>query len=158
MNGSEVCKAIRKAHVTTPILVLSGTTESANKATLLNLGADDYVNKPFDATELAARLRALRRRGHHFDSGISTLLKIDDLVLDPISRTVTRGGKPIDLRRKEFDILEYLIAGDIGRWRYFLRFQRQHGDAEAGSARSRKPRWPSTTRRTTARSRSSRST
>lgn len=109
MNGSEVCKAIRKAHVTTPILVLSGTTESSNKATLLNLGADDYVNKPFDGVELSARLKALRRRGHNFDSGGSTLLKIDDLVLDPVSRTVTRGGKPIALRRKEFDILEYLI-------------------------------------------------
>jgi two-component system, OmpR family, copper resistance phosphate regulon response regulator CusR len=109
MNGSEVCKAIRHAHVSTPILVLSGTTESANKATLLNLGADDYVNKPFDGTELSARLKALRRRGHLFDTGVSGHLQIDDLVLDPVSRTVKRGGKLIDLRRKEFDILEYLI-------------------------------------------------
>jgi DNA-binding response OmpR family regulator len=109
MSGSEVCKAIRRANVSTPILVLSGTTESASKATLLNLGADDYVSKPFDGLELSARLKALRRRGNHFGGGVSNLLKIYDVVLDPISRTVTRDGKLIDLRRKEFDILEYLI-------------------------------------------------
>lgn len=109
ISGKEVCTAIRQAYVATPILVLSGIADAATKTTLLDLGADDYVSKPFDAKELSARLKALTRRGSQFDPSIPYLLKVDNLVLDPIARSVERDGRRIELRRKEFDILEYLI-------------------------------------------------
>lgn len=108
MPGRDVCAAIRKAQVTTPILVLSGSTEPAMKVALLRVGADDYVTKPFHGVELKARIMALMRRGH-FDPEAPYLLKVDSLILDPSKRHVERSGKPIDLRRKEFDILEYLM-------------------------------------------------
>jgi len=108
MSGQEVCAAIRKAKVTTPILVLSGAMEAPTKVKLLTLGADDYVTKPFYAAELKARMQALHRRGS-FDPHPSELLKVDSLTLDPVRRQVMRGGKKVELRRKEFDILEYLL-------------------------------------------------
>ncbi|HSW37685.1 MAG TPA: response regulator transcription factor [Candidatus Saccharimonadales bacterium] len=108
MNGQEVCKAARQAMVTTPILVLSGSIEPGTKVSLFKCGADDYVTKPFNASELQERLLALLRRGH-LDTANPYLLKVDSLILDPLSRQVKRSGKKIVLRRKEFDILEYLI-------------------------------------------------
>ncbi|HEY5442486.1 MAG TPA: response regulator transcription factor [Candidatus Saccharimonadales bacterium] len=106
--GHDVCKALRKAGVATPILVLSGIAESDSKIDLLQSGADDYVTKPFNIDELRARLLALLRRGH-LDTETPYLLKIDTLTLDPLKRQVERGGQKIALRRKEFDILEYLL-------------------------------------------------
>lgn len=108
MPGRDVCAAIRKAQVTTPLLVLSGSNEPAMKVALLRVGADDYVTKPFHGVELKARLTALMRRGH-FDPEAPHILKVDTLTLDPNKRQVERGGARIDLRRKEFDILEYLM-------------------------------------------------
>jgi DNA-binding response OmpR family regulator len=108
MSGQDVCKALRKAQVTTPILVLTAAAEPTTKVNLFNCGADDYVTKPFNVTELHARLLALLRRGH-FDPEAPYLLKVDSLTLDPVKRQVARGGKTIALRRKEFDILEYLL-------------------------------------------------
>lgn len=108
ISGREVCSQIRKAQITTPIMVLSATAEPSTKAALLRIGADDYVTKPFHGVELKARLQALMRRGH-FDPEAPYLLKVDTLVLDPSSRNVEREGQKIDLRRKEFDILEYLM-------------------------------------------------
>lgn len=108
INGQEVCRAIRKRNVTTPILVLSSAAEPSIKVTLLKIGADDYVTKPFHGTELRARLIALMRRGH-FDPEAPYILKVDSLTLDPTRRRVERQGHKIDLRRKEFDILEYLL-------------------------------------------------
>jgi two-component system OmpR family response regulator len=75
---------------------------------LLQSGADDYVTKPFDIKELQARLLALLRRGH-LDPKAPYLLQVDSLILDPLKRHVERGGRRIVLRRKEFDILEYLL-------------------------------------------------
>lgn len=108
MSGHEVCRQLRKAGVAAPILVLSAIIEPDTKVSLLQAGADDYVTKPFDINEFRARLLALLRRGH-LDSGKSYLLKADGLVLDPLKRNVERDGKKIALRRKEFDILEYLL-------------------------------------------------
>jgi len=108
ISGHEVCRQIRRAGINTPILVLTGFTEINSKVSLLRSGADDYVTKPFDGQELQARLSALLRRGHLDKSG-PHLLKADDLVLDPHKRLVERGGHKISLRRKEFDILEYLL-------------------------------------------------
>ena len=108
MDGQEVCRAMRKAKISTPILVLSGMSETDTKVNLFKCGADDYVTKPFDVSELNERLLALLRRGR-LDTEEPYLLKLDSLTLDPIRRQVQRSGQPIKLRRKEFDILEYLL-------------------------------------------------
>jgi len=108
ISGQTVCRMIRRAGVRAPILVLSGTIDADSKVNLLKLGADDYVTKPFDSQELQARLQALLRRGH-LDPAAAYLLKIDDLVLDPHTRNVARAGQKVTLRRKEFDVLEYLL-------------------------------------------------
>lgn len=108
IDGHDVCLAIRKYGISTPIIVLSGMSETDTKVSLLDNGADDYLTKPFKSNELQARLNALVRRGPQ--TGKATeLLRVDNLVLDPRKREVKRGSKKIDLRRKEFDILEYLM-------------------------------------------------
>lgn len=107
MDGQDVCKAMRKLGIKTPILILSAVHDAESKVMLLDCGADDYLTKPFKANELQARLRALVRRGPQVKT--SKTLKIDSLVLDPDKRVVKRGGKTIELRRKEYDILEYLM-------------------------------------------------
>ncbi len=107
MGGLAVCRSIRSAKNSVPILILTGVKEYETRVELLNAGADDYVTKPFNIAELEARVRALLRRGSKAHS--SGLLQVGDLVLDPSRRQVTRGGKAIELRRKEFDILEYLV-------------------------------------------------
>jgi DNA-binding response OmpR family regulator len=108
MTGQELCDQIRSSGVKTPILVLTATNEVSMKVKLLDIGADDYLQKPFYIGELKARLRALLRR-----SGTATsqpqILEVGDLVLDVSRRQVSRAGKTIVLRRKEFDILEYLM-------------------------------------------------
>jgi DNA-binding response OmpR family regulator len=106
-NGYEICKAIRAAEVNTPVLILTAVTDVPSKVTLLNAGADDYVTKPFSMAELKARLNALTRRAITIST--STTLSVDDLVIDPARRRVERSGINIPLRRKEFDILEYLV-------------------------------------------------
>jgi two-component system copper resistance phosphate regulon response regulator CusR len=106
-GGLEICQAVRSARVNTPILILTGANDVTSKVTLLNAGADDYLTKPFSVAELRARLGALTRRP---PTPISPkIFKIHDLTLDPRRRRVERAGTPIPLRRKEFDILEYLV-------------------------------------------------
>jgi len=107
MNGLEVCQKIRELGVTAPILVLTGMDDIPTKVELLNTGADDYMTKPFDANELKARINALERRRNRTPPEED--LKAQDLVLSPAKRTVTRNGIEVNLRRKEFDILEYLL-------------------------------------------------
>lgn len=108
INGHDVCRSMRKAGVVAPIMVLTCINEPDTKVKLLSSGADDYVTKPFDINELHARLLALLRRGH-LDPKAPHLLKVDTLVLDPRRRCVEREGRSIILRRKEFDILEYMM-------------------------------------------------
>jgi two-component system OmpR family response regulator len=110
--GEEVCAQLRKDGVMTPILIATGSKETARCVQLLDTGADDYITKPYDTSILQARIRALLRRS-------STLLSTEqitvaDLVICPASRHVERGGIPVPLRKKEFDILEYL-ARNRGR-------------------------------------------
>jgi DNA-binding response OmpR family regulator len=107
MPGLEVCQKIRQLDITAPILVLTGVDDIPNRVALLDAGADDYMTKPFDANELKARINALERRRNRLPPQDD--LKIQDLVLSPAKRTVTRNGINIKLRRKEFDILEYLL-------------------------------------------------
>lgn len=107
INGAKLCKDLRKENNMTPIIVLTGLVDVGNKVNLLDIGADDYLTKPFSMEELRARLRSQIRK--HHKSGNDSKLIIDDLVLDTSSRAVYRQQTPISLRRKEFDLLEYLI-------------------------------------------------
>lgn len=107
ISGKEVCKRLRQKGVLTPILVLSAEAGLNTKVQLLEMGADDYLTKPFQRAELKARLQALLRRRQVGTP--SPILKIGDLTIDPSRRSVERGGVSISLRRKEFDILEYLV-------------------------------------------------
>jgi len=110
MPGLDVCTALREADIKTPILVLSGSADLNLKITLLEQGADDYMTKPFSIDELRARLSALLRRSTVDPTAPQSLpLQVSNLTLDPVSRRVERSGRRIELRRKEFDILEYLM-------------------------------------------------
>lgn len=106
MRGLQVCSNIRMLSPNIPILVLTGIDTLSSRVELLDTGADDYLTKPFEPEELIARINALSRR--RVRNEVLTKIKIDSLVIDPANRTVTREGQQINLRRKEFDILEYL--------------------------------------------------
>lgn len=109
MNGLEVCRVLRRG-TEAPLLILSGSKDANTKVALFKAGADDYMTKPFAVAELRARLFALLKRSNFDKSGEDcSLLRIGNLTLDPLSRQVRRGGRTINLRRKEFDILEYLM-------------------------------------------------
>jgi two-component system, OmpR family, response regulator len=102
-----VCQRLRDIGVSAPILVVTGDDQLMSRVSLLNAGADDFVIKPFHADEIKARLAALLRRPPLPQQ--PSLLTYVDLEIDLGRRTVTRAGVPIRLRRKEFDILEYLV-------------------------------------------------
>jgi len=106
MPGLEVLKALRKEQVAAPVLILTARSELDQKVKGLDAGADDYLTKPFAIEELVARVRALLRRGMGEAAGV---LQVDDLVLNPATREVTRGGKRIELTAKEYALLEYLM-------------------------------------------------
>lgn len=105
-NGLTVCSEIRERGVSTPVLMLTARDAVQDKVRGLDAGADDYLTKPFVFDELLARVRALLRRGSESKAPV---LKIVDLELDPMSRRVTRGGKPIRLTTKEYALLEYML-------------------------------------------------
>lgn len=106
-DGQDICMELRRKGVTTPILILTAENTLDSKVRLLEYGADDYVTKPFALAELKARIKALMRRRQVGPP--PQLLTVGDLTIDPNRRTVKRGDKVIQLRRKEFDILEYLV-------------------------------------------------
>lgn len=108
MPGVQLCQEIRSSGVTVPIIVVTGYDDIDTKITLLSTGADDYMTKPFHGDELLARIAALLRRNpHHYQDTVQ--LQAQDVVIDVASRQVYRAGVRIQLRRKEYDILEYLI-------------------------------------------------
>ena len=104
-SGLQVLRDIRARKSTLPVLVLTAKNAPEERVVGLDGGADDYMGKPFSLAELTARIRALMRRG----KVVETRLKVGDLELDVIRRKVTRGGKPVDLKPKEFALLEYLM-------------------------------------------------
>ena len=106
MPGLEIVKGIRQAKIQTPILILTAQSQVDQRVTGLDAGADDYLTKPFAIDELLARVRALLRRGSTESPGV---LQIDDLLLNPATREVTRGGQRINLTVKEYALLEYLM-------------------------------------------------
>ncbi len=106
IDGLTVLEDARKAGIDTPVLMLTAKGDMADKVKGLDLGADDYLVKPFSSDELLARVRALlRRSGGQCESA----LQVQDLELDTVSRKVTRGGKPVELTPREFSILEFLL-------------------------------------------------
>jgi heavy metal response regulator len=105
-DGIQVCKNLRRRGLKTPILMLTSLATTADKVTGLDAGADDYLTKPFEFVELAARLRALMRRGQAQES---SHLRFEDVELDLVGRKVTRGGEKIKLTSKEFALLEYFM-------------------------------------------------
>lgn len=107
MDGQEVCRAIRAHGVATPILVATGARDPAECIRLLDCGADDFITKPYNIDVLKARIRALLRRNVSLLQ--DSLIHHEDLVLNIRSRQAQRAGKHLDLRKKEFDILEYLV-------------------------------------------------
>ena len=106
INGFEVIKKLRSKGNHTPILLLTARNSSEDKVKGLDLGADDYIVKPFDFNELTARIRTIVRRRY---GNSSNELSIGDLVLDISKKTVTRAEKTIELTGKEYSVLEYLI-------------------------------------------------
>jgi two-component system response regulator QseB len=105
-DGMDVLAAIRRAGVKLPVLVLTARDAVPERIRGLDLGADDYVLKPVDLHELAARLRALVRRAH---GQPQERLSAQDLVLDPAARSVQRAGVPVVLSTREFDLLHALM-------------------------------------------------
>jgi DNA-binding response OmpR family regulator len=106
LSGVRVVSRLRERGIDTPICILSARDEVEDRVAGLEAGADDYVVKPFDLEELVARLRALLRRAPSTDS---ELLRLGDLIVDPAQRSVSRGGRPIELTRREFELLEELV-------------------------------------------------
>ena len=106
MNGYRVCQALREAEVWTPIIMLTAKEGEWDEAEALDTGADDYLRKPFSFAVLAARLRALARRG---SQPRPATLVAGSLRLDPATRMADRNGIQLDLTRREFDLLEALM-------------------------------------------------
>jgi DNA-binding response OmpR family regulator len=106
LNGYEVCRRMRAAGVWTPVLMLTAKDGEYDQADALDLGADDYLTKPFSFLVLVARLRALIRRGA---PARPTVLTAGDLALDPAARTVQRAGREVTLTPREFGLLHFLM-------------------------------------------------
>jgi two-component system response regulator MprA len=106
VDGLEVCRRLRGAGSKLPVLMLTARTEVEDRVAGLDAGADDYVTKPFALEELLARVRALLRRTGDTDGEV---VRFADLELDPATREVTRGGRPIELTRTEFSLLELFM-------------------------------------------------
>jgi two-component system copper resistance phosphate regulon response regulator CusR len=106
LDGTQVLSHLREVKPALPVIVLTARNRIEDRVQVLDLGADDYLIKPFSFAELSARIRALLRRGMR---GSDSVLRYADLELNRVSRTVMRNGKRVDLTTKEFALLEYLM-------------------------------------------------
>lgn len=106
LNGYRVCQELRAAGVTTPIIMLTAKDGEYDEADAFDVGADDFLRKPFSLVVLLARVRALARRG---GAARGRVLRVGDLTLDTASRRVERGGAPIELTPREYTLLEHLM-------------------------------------------------
>lgn len=105
-SGLELLQELRSESYTMPVIILSACDKVEDRVKGLQLGADDYLNKPFDSGELLARIEAILRRSGHFRMAI---LRAGDLIMDVIQRTVKRGEETINLSPREFALLEYFL-------------------------------------------------
>jgi DNA-binding response OmpR family regulator len=121
MNGYDVCRGLRKDGCDTPILMLTAKGQETEKVVGLDIGADDYVTKPFSGMELLARVKALLRR-HKRELQKVEAVEFDTIKIDFRRMEATRADKPFDLTAKEFQILELLIRheGEVISRRQFL--------------------------------------
>src|SRR5579864_6617212 len=106
MSGTEICKQLRAAHVATPIIVLSALGDEIDKVLLLEIGADDYLVKPFGTRELLARIRAVLRRA---SPAARKLVHFGEVEVDLERRVVTRRGKELKLTPAEYNLLTYFL-------------------------------------------------
>ncbi len=106
LDGLEVLRRLRRRNDALPVLILSGREEPEEKVAGLDLGADDYLVKPFSLSELQARVRALLRRGH---GAATPILAYRELSFDPVGRTATISGHPLSLSTHELSVLEVLL-------------------------------------------------
>lgn len=130
INGYELCKEIRKYNKTIPILMLTAMSAPENKLAGFEMGADDYIVKPFDFKELLARVKVFLRRSVATESEDDNIIKIDNLVINTGKKSVFRAGTQIELTSKEYSLLEYLAKnkgtvvsrGDIAKKIWDLNF------------------------------------
>jgi two-component system, OmpR family, alkaline phosphatase synthesis response regulator PhoP len=108
MDGFEVCRRLRAADNQVPIIMLTARDEDIDKILGLELGADDYLTKPFNPRELVARVKSILRRADKVAVSDSAPLRLADLVVDPARREVTLDGLPVELRTQEFELLHIL--------------------------------------------------
>ena len=111
VDGLDVLKHIRESKPAMPVLILTGRNRVEDRVKGLDLGADDYLTKPFSFTELSARVRALLRRS---SMPAEVILRVADLELNRVERTVKRAGNAMEMTPKEFSLLEYLMR-NVGR-------------------------------------------
>ncbi len=132
VDGRDVCRAVR-AKSTTPIIMLTARDDTADKIVGLELGADDYVTKPFDPKELVARVKAVLRRT---TAPPPRQLRVGDLVIDPDKRTVRRDGEAIELTPIEFDLLTTMASTPGHVYSRMQLLDRVQGDAYEGYERT----------------------
>jgi DNA-binding response OmpR family regulator len=108
LSGFDVCKTIRKKGITTPVILLTAKGEEIDKVLGLELGADDYVTKPFSLRELLARIKAILRRGENLQNNDSNKIKIGKIEIDFSSYSANEDKVDIQMSSKEFDVLNYL--------------------------------------------------
>ena len=106
ISGDQICREVRAEGVNTPIIILTARDEIEYKVDLLNMGADDYIAKPFSFDELVARMQAVLRRPA---TALATKLTVRDIELDPGKHVVTKAGETVSLTLKEFSLLEYFM-------------------------------------------------
>jgi len=109
LNGFEVLRRLRERNVRTPVIMLTARAELDDRVRGLDLGADDYLVKPFAFEELLARVRALLRRR---SQAVGPIIRVGPLALDPVARSVAANGHPVELTGKEYALLEYLMRNE----------------------------------------------
>jgi two-component system, OmpR family, alkaline phosphatase synthesis response regulator PhoP len=117
MSGLEICRSIRKHKKYVPVMMMTAKSEENDIVTGLDVGADDYITKPFGVKELVARVRAVLRRSQAMNTDMSKMgkvLQFSDMTIDTENRTVTLKGERMDLTPKEFDLL-FILAKKPGR-------------------------------------------
>ena len=114
LDGLEICKEVRRKDIYTPVLMLTSKSEEFDKVLGLEVGADDYLTKPFNPRELVARVKAVLRRSLSLsDLTKEEQIQFGDILIDPRRREVRIGGQPIEIRTQEFDLL-YTLARHPG--------------------------------------------